>query len=166
MSDWLIAKGKEETLRLAYECIVKESCNWILQLRREDSQSSYMHKRYKNESGNDIIKFVLFKESSTSTLFVELTKDRINVFAHKGTDPIQSTIEICSFGYYGGYILPHIQYENVVNLYNEIEDRYEVEKASTDDSDFFSDLQIYELWKRLDDIFQSDEWISNFDEAK
>lgn len=166
MSDWLIAKGKEDTLKLAYEYIVKEACNWILELRRNDKQSSYMHKRYKTESGYDIIKFILFKEHCVSTLFVELTKDRINVFAYKAGEPLQSRIEICSFGYYGGYVLPHIQYENVVNLYNEIEDRYEVEKASTDDSDFFSDLQIYELWKRLDDIFQSDEWIGNFESSR
>lgn len=166
MSDWLIAKGKEEILKLAYEYIVKEACNWILELRRNDKQSSYMHKRYKTESGYDIIKFILFKEHCAPTLFVELTKDRINVFAYKGGEPLQSRIEICSFGYYGGYILPHIQYDNIINLHNEKEDRYETERANKEGSEFFSDFQIYQLWDKLDNIFDSNEWIENFESPR
>ena len=166
MSDWLIAKGKEETLKLAYKYIVEEVCEWFLDLRRANVESLYSHKKYENEYNLESTKFVLsVPNKSYRSVLVELTKDRINVISDKNGEPTNERMEICSFGYYGGYVTSNIQCENIV-VYNEEEDRYEVEKGNNDDPEFSSNYQLYQLWKRLDNIFVSDEWIQNFEVVK
>ena len=166
MSDWLIAKGKEETLKLAYKYIVEEVCEWLLEIRRENVESLYSHKKYKNEYNLESTKFVLsVPGKSYRSVLVELTKDRINVAADNNGEQANNRIEICSFGYYGGYVTSHIQCKNIV-VYNEEEDRYEIEKANKDDSEFFSDYQLYQLWDKLDSIFDSEEWLQNFEPSR
>lgn len=170
MSDWLVAKGKEETLKLAYKYIVEEVCEWFLDLRRANVESLYSHKKYENEYDLESTEFVLsVPDKSYRSVLVELTKDRINVTTAKNGYPTNKRIEICSFGYYGGYVTSYggyvtsnIQCKNIF-VYNEEEDRYEVEKDNNDDTEFFSNYQLYQLWKRLDNIFVSDEWIQNFE---
>lgn len=162
MSDWLVAKGKEETLKLAYKYIVEEVCEWFLDLRRLNVESMYSHKKYENEYNLESTKFVLLvPNKSYRSVLVELTKDRINVTLDKNGEPTNKRIEICSFGYYGGYVT---SYKNIV-VCNE-EDRYEVEKDNNGDTEFFLNYQLYQLWERLDNIFVSDEWIQNFEVAK
>lgn len=166
MSEWLVAKGKEETLKLAYKYIVEEVCEWFLNLRRANVESLYSHKKYENECGLESTKFVLsVPNKSYRSVIVELTKDRINVISDNNGEPTNKRIETCSFGYYGGYVTSSIPCKNIV-VYNEEEDRYEVEKDNNDDTEFSSNYQLYQLWKRLDNIFVSDDWIQNFEVAK
>ena len=161
MAEWLIAKGKEETLKLAYKYITKAISDWIVEIRKEKQDNFITINITDNKA-----QFILAKpDTYFREIYVELGNSEISVTGLSDCTPFKNRFDIFSFGYYGGYILPYVAYENLKDLFEDGEFRIE-EKADTNDSAFFSDKQLADLWLKLDGIFVSDEWISNFERSK
>lgn len=160
MTEWLVAKGKEETLKFAYKYITKTISDWIVGIRKE-KQDNFITINIKDSKAQ----FILAKpDTYFRELFVELTNKEIIVTGLSDCIPFKCRLDIFSFGYYGGYVLPHVAYENLKDLFEDGE--FRIEKADTNDSAFFSDKQLADLWIKLDGIFDSDEWVDNFERGK
>ena len=160
MAEWLVAKGKEETLKLAYKYITKAISDWIVEIRKEKQDNFITINITDNKA-----QFILAKpDTYFRELFVELANKEIIVTGLSDCIPFKCRLDIFSFGYYGGYIIPYVAYENLKDLFEDGE--FKIENASTNDSAFFSDRQLADLWVKLDGIFISDEWSSNFERSK
>lgn len=151
-------KAKDK-VTIALEDIVRIVSDWLEPIKKEYSQGGRwdydcFRSKYTNYSSWS---FEDTCHNNHRGISVRKYMDEISIYKNI-KDSVSSETLLFSFKYSNGYIFPCIEEESLRIF---LSDEFRPESLSTVDAEYFSEIQLYDLWCKLYELFKIQPTVSN-----